>query len=84
MHTRHTVVAAQPQLAAASVELVYLARYCPEQSGIEPVWNDVKQHQIGAQNVVLIRARIEVRGRRALAAPSSSNISSDTDWQAVV
>jgi putative transposase len=46
VHTSQTVVAAQPRLAAANVELVYLARYCPEQSGIEPVWNDVKQHQI--------------------------------------
>ena len=46
VHTSQTVVAAQPLLAAANVELVYLARYCPEQSGIEPVWNDVKQHQI--------------------------------------
>jgi len=46
VHTSQTLLAAQPQLAAASVELVYLARYCPEQSGIEPVWNDVKQHQI--------------------------------------
>jgi DDE superfamily endonuclease len=46
VHTSQTVVAARPQLAAANVELVYLARYCPEQSGIEPVWNDVKQHQI--------------------------------------
>ena len=46
VHTSQTVLAAQPHLAAANVELVYLARYCPEQSGIEPVWNDVKQHQI--------------------------------------
>ena len=46
VHTSQTVLAAQPQLAAANVTLVYLARYCPEQSGIEPVWNDVKQHQI--------------------------------------
>ena len=46
VHTSQTVVAAQAQLAAANVELVYLARYCPEQSGIEPVWNDVKTHQI--------------------------------------
>ena len=46
VHTSQTVRAAQPQLAAANVELVYLARYCPEQSGIEPIWNDVKQHQI--------------------------------------
>jgi hypothetical protein len=46
VHTSQTVVAAQPLLAAANVELVYLARYCPEQSGIEPIWNDVKAHQI--------------------------------------
>ena len=46
VHTSQTVRAAQPQLAAANVALLYLARYCPEQSGIEPVWNDVKQHQI--------------------------------------
>ena len=46
VHTSQTVQAAQPHLAAANVELVYLARYCPEQSGIEPIWNDVKAHQI--------------------------------------
>jgi hypothetical protein len=46
VHTSQTIVAAQPALAAANIDLVYLARYCPEQSGIEPVWNDVKQHQL--------------------------------------
>jgi DDE superfamily endonuclease len=46
VHTSQTVVAAQPLLAAANIELVYLARYCPEQSGIEPIWNDVKAHHI--------------------------------------
>lgn len=46
VHTSRTLAAARPQLAAANVELVYLARYCPEQSDIEPVWNDVKQHQL--------------------------------------
>ncbi len=46
VHTGQAVVAAQPLLAAANIELVYLARYCPEQSRIEPIWNDVKQHQI--------------------------------------
>jgi DDE superfamily endonuclease len=46
VHTSQAVGAAQPELAAANIELVYLARYCPEQSGIEPVWNDVKQHHI--------------------------------------
>ena len=42
VHTSQTIAAAQPHLAAANVALVYLARYCPEQSGIEPVWNDAK------------------------------------------
>ena len=46
VHTSQTVQAARPQLAAADVHLVYLARYCPEQSGIEPLWNDVKQHEL--------------------------------------
>lgn len=46
VHTSQIVVAAQPALAAANVTLVYLARYCPEQSGIEPIWNDVKQHHL--------------------------------------
>ncbi len=46
VHTSQTLQAARPLLAAANVHLVYLARYCPEQSRIEPVWNDVKQHQL--------------------------------------
>ena len=46
VHTSQTVTAARPLLAAADIELVYRARYCPEQSAIEPVWNDVKAHHI--------------------------------------
>jgi hypothetical protein len=46
VHTSQVVEEAQPHLAAAEVHLVYLARYCPEQSGIELVWNDVKQHHL--------------------------------------
>ncbi|MCA1597615.1 MAG: transposase [Chloroflexi bacterium] len=46
VHTGQTVAAAPPLVAAANVELVYLARYGPEQSDIEPVWNDVKAHHI--------------------------------------
>ena len=46
VHTSQTLRDARPLLAAADVHLVYLARYCPEQSGIEPIWNDVKQHQL--------------------------------------
>jgi len=46
VHTGATLQAARPRLAAANVHLLYLARYCPEQSEIEPIWNDVKQHQL--------------------------------------
>ena len=46
IHTSQLIEAARPQLAAAGVQLIPLARYCPEQSGIEPVWNDVKQHHL--------------------------------------
>ena len=46
VHKSATVRAAQEQWAAADVHVVALAAYCPEQSGIEPVWNDVKQHQM--------------------------------------
>lgn len=46
VHTSQKVEEAWSALAAADVHLVYLARYCPEQSGIEPIWNDVKQHHL--------------------------------------
>ncbi|HZS89499.1 MAG TPA: transposase [Chloroflexota bacterium] len=46
VHTGATLQQAQPLLAAANVHLLYLARYCPEQSEIEPLWNDVKAHQL--------------------------------------
>lgn len=46
VHTGVTVPQARPLLAAANVHLLYLARYCPEQSEIEPIWNDVKQHHL--------------------------------------
>ena len=46
VHKRATVRAAQEQWAAAGVQVVFRAADCPEQSGMEPVWNDVKQHQL--------------------------------------
>lgn len=46
VHTGQAIQQARPQLAAANVHLLYLARYCPEQSDIEPIWNDIKQHQL--------------------------------------
>jgi hypothetical protein len=46
VHKSERVRAAREEWAAAGVHVVALAAYCPEQSGIEPVWNDVKQHQM--------------------------------------
>jgi putative transposase len=56
VHTGAAVQAARPQLAAANVQLVYLARYCPEQSEIEPVWNDVKQHHLPIRSFAQVAA----------------------------
>jgi hypothetical protein len=69
VHTSQTVADARVQLAVANVHLVYLARYCPEQSGSEPVWNDVKQHQLPtrsfAQVADLKRAVDDALARKA-------------------
>ncbi len=46
VHKSQAVTDVRPQLEDANVHLVYLPVYCPELSGIEPVWNDVKQHQL--------------------------------------
>jgi putative transposase len=46
VHTSQTIQDASAHWLDANVHLVYLARYCPEQSRIEPVWNDVKQHHL--------------------------------------
>lgn len=46
VHKSKAVQAEQPAWAAAGIELVYLPAYSPELSEIEPVWNDVKQHQL--------------------------------------
>lgn len=67
VHTGQTIRAVQPALAAANVELVYLARYCPEQSSIEPVWNDVKQHQLPVRSYAQV-AKLKEAVDAALAA----------------
>jgi hypothetical protein len=46
VHKSQAVVEAAPEWAAAGMHLVYLPSYCPEMSGIEPIWNDVKAHQL--------------------------------------
>jgi hypothetical protein len=39
---KHTLV----DLEAANIFLFYLPSYCPEMSGIEPVWQDIKYHEL--------------------------------------
>jgi hypothetical protein len=46
VHTSDVVQAALPELAAADVHLFYLPAYSPELSAIEPIWQDVKHHEI--------------------------------------
>jgi putative transposase len=46
VHHSELVKAEQQCWAAAGIELVQLAAYSPELSQIEPIWNDVKQHQL--------------------------------------
>ena len=46
VHRCELMETAVPALAAANVHLVYLPKYCPELSAIEPDWNDVKQHHL--------------------------------------
>lgn len=51
------VADARPHLEAATVHLVYLPASCPDLSGIEPVWNDIKQHPLRARSYTRLRDR---------------------------
>jgi hypothetical protein len=46
VHTGQAVKDALPDLEAADVHLMYLPTYSPELSKIEPIWNDVKYHEM--------------------------------------
>jgi hypothetical protein len=50
IHKSRAVEDARPLLVAADIHLVYLPAYCPELSAIEPVWNDVKHHQLSTRS----------------------------------
>lgn len=84
VHRSQTLQDARPLLAAANVQLVYLARYCPEQSAIEPVWNDVKQHHLPIRSfaqVADLKAAVDAAlARKAAqlhrALPKSTNVHS--------
>jgi hypothetical protein len=82
VHTGAAVQEAQPLLAAANVQLLYLARYCPEQSAIEPIWNDIKQHHLPirsfAQVAPLKAAVDEALARKAHALQQTHAISTNS------
>lgn len=46
VHTSQDVKDALPRLNAANVELFHLPSYSPELSEIEPIWGDVKYHEM--------------------------------------
>ncbi len=77
VHKSERVKAELPQLNAAAVYLFYLPAYSPELSEIEPIWHDVKYHELTershqqlsglkrAVDMALLRKRIELRQRAA-------------------
>lgn len=46
VHHGEAVRAAKAALNAAGIYLVYLPSYCPELSGIEPIWQTIKHHEM--------------------------------------
>ena len=50
VHTGQAVKDALPALEAADVHLMYLPAYSPELSKIEPIWNDVKYHEMSERS----------------------------------
>jgi len=46
VHHGEVVQAAKPTLRTAGIFLVYLPSYCPELSGIEPIWQGIKHHEM--------------------------------------
>jgi putative transposase len=50
VHTGQAVKDALSALEAADVHLLYLPAYSPELSKIEPIWNDVKYHEMSERS----------------------------------
>lgn len=73
VHKSQRVKDELPQLEAAKIRLCYLPAYCPDLSGIEPIWQDVKYRGMrtrshksvgelkAAVDVALARKAIELR-----------------------
>jgi hypothetical protein len=80
-HRSDRVKAELPELQAADVYLFYLPAYSPELSAIEPIWHDVKYHQLPershatlgslkqATELALLQKRLELRQPAAETAP---------------
>jgi hypothetical protein len=81
VHKSQLVQEAIPALEAANIFLFYLPSYCPQMSGIEPVWKDVKAHQMPtrsfAQVVELKRAVDEALARKAAQLRSEKDFSTN-------
>lgn len=82
VHKSARVKAELPSLNAADIYLFYLPAYSPELSEIEPIWHDVKYHQLTershpelgrlkrAVDTALLRKQLELRERAAKPAQS--------------
>jgi putative transposase len=54
VHKCEPVQAEQAAFEAAGITLFYLPSYAPELSGIEPIWHDVKHHQMTKRSYDLL------------------------------
>jgi putative transposase len=56
VHKSERVQAEEPALARAGITLQYLPSYSPELSKIEPIWRDVKHHDMRQRSQTEVRA----------------------------
>jgi transposase len=75
VHTGQAVKDVLADLKAADVHLMYLPAYSPELSEIEPIWNDVKYHQMSKRSFTDIldlrteaKAALERKARKLMTA----------------
>jgi len=81
VHTCARVQQEMAAFAAAGITLFFLPSYSPELSGIEPIWHDVKHHEMTKRSYdllgALFRAVDETLARKArdllAASPKSAN-----------
>jgi transposase len=56
VHTGERVQAEKAAFEAAGITLFYLPSYSPELSGMEPIWQDVKHHDMTQRSYDLLGA----------------------------